>query len=135
VTTTENMTQLVEDFSRVWDAGSPPDLVDRIFAPEVVDHSPQPGQVDGREGMRQMLDLYHAVFPDLRVTTEEVLVSGDRGVLRWSATGTHEGAQLGVPATHRQVRMTGIDIVRAEDGRIVEHWGEGNALEMMQQIS
>ena len=135
MTTTENTTQLVEDFSRVWDAGSPPDLVDRIFAPEVVDHSPQPGQVDGREGMRQILDLYHAVFPDLRVTTEEVLVSGDRGVLRWSATGTHEGDQLGVPATHRQVRMTGIDIVRIQDGRIVEHWGEGNSLEMMQQIS
>jgi steroid delta-isomerase-like uncharacterized protein len=135
VTTTENMTKLVEDFSRVWDAGAPPDMVDQIFAPEVVDHSPQPGQVGGREGMRQILDLYHAVFPDLHVTTEDVVISGDRGVLRWSATGTHEGDQLGVPATHRQVRMTGIDIVRVQDGRIVEHWGEGNALEMMQQIS
>ena len=31
--------------------------------------------------------------------------------------------------------MTGIDIVRIQDGRIVEHWGEGNSLEMMQQIS
>jgi steroid delta-isomerase-like uncharacterized protein len=135
VTVTENMTRLLEDFARVWDAGSPPGMMDQIFSPDVVDHSPQPGQADGRAGMQQILDLYHAVFPDLRVTTEDVLVSGDRAALRWTATGTHEGDQLGVPATHRTVRLTGIDIVRVEDGRIVEHWGESNALEVMQQLS
>jgi steroid delta-isomerase-like uncharacterized protein len=135
VTVTEQMTRLLEDFARVWDADAPSGMMDQIFAADVVDHSPQPGQADGREGMQQSLDLYHAVFPDLRVTTEDVLVSGDRAVLRWSATGTHEGDQLGAPATHRTVRMTGIDIVRVEDGRIVEHWGESNALELMQQIS
>ncbi len=31
--------------------------------------------------------------------------------------------------------MTGIDIIRIDDGRVVERWGETNALEMMRQIS
>jgi hypothetical protein len=32
------------------------------------------------------------------------------------------------------VRLTGIDIVRIENGQVVERWGEANGLEMMQQI-
>ena len=108
---------------------------DRVFAPNVVDHNPQPGQGEGREGIRQVIDMYHSVFPDLRVTTEDTIVADDRAVLRRSAQGTHEGDQLGVPATHRTVRLTGIDIVRVHDARIVERWGETNGLEMMQQIS
>jgi predicted ester cyclase len=71
----------------------------------------------------------------LHVSTDDVVISGDRVVVRWTATGTHEGDQLGVPATHRQVRMTGIDILRIEDGRIVERWGETNGLELMEQIT
>ncbi len=135
MTATEDITQLVQDYGRAWDADAPRDLVDRIFAADVIDHNPQPGQGQGREGIHQVIDLYHATFPDLRITNEDVVVSGDRAVLRWSATGTHEGDQLGVPATHRNVRLTGIDILRIEDGRIVERWAEFNALEMMQQIS
>jgi predicted ester cyclase len=126
--------QLVENYGRVWDVGAPEGLVDQIFTPDVVDHNPQPGQSEGREGIRQVIDLYHAAFPDLCVTNDDVIVSGDRAVLRWSATGTHEGNQLGVPPTHRQVRMTGIDILRLEGERIAERWGEANALEMMRQI-
>lgn len=119
----------------MWDADAPDGLVDEIFAPDVVDHNPLPGQRPGRDGIKQVIAQYHAAFPDLRVGNEEVIISGDRGVLRWSATGVHEGDQLGFPATHRHVRMTGIDIVRINDGRTVERWGETNGLEMMQQIA
>lgn len=132
---TKGMSQIVENYGRVWDADAPQGLVDQIFAPDVVDHNPQPGQGLGREGIRQVLELYHAAFPDLRVSNEDIIVSDDRAVLRWTATGTHEGDQLGVPASHRRVRMTGIDIIRLRDGRIAERWGEANGLEMMQQIA
>lgn len=126
--------QLAEDHGRVWDVDAPADLANRLYAPEVVDHNPQPGQSPGSEGVKQTIGLFHAVFPDLHVTNEDIIVSGDRAVLRWSATGTHEGDQLGVPATHKSVHLTGIEIVRVADGRIVERWGESNSLEMMQQL-
>ena len=75
------------------------------------------------------------MFPDLSVSTDDVVSSGDRLVVRWTATGTHQGDQLGVPATGKRVRLTGIDILRVEEGRVVERWGETNGLEMMQQIT
>ena len=101
----------------------------------MVDHNPQPGQAPGLEEVLQIVALYQAVFPDLRLTTDEVIISGDRIAVRWTAVGTHEGDQLAVPATHRQVRMTGIDMLYTRDGRVEERWGEANGLEMMQQIA
>lgn len=131
---TNDLSQLAENYGRVWCADAPAELVDQIFAADVVDHNPQPGQGEGRDGIRQLLTQYHSAFPDLRVKNDDIVVCDDRAVLRWSATGTHEGDQLGIPATRRQVRMTGIDILRVEDGQIVERWGEANGLEMMQQM-
>jgi len=127
--------QLAENYVAIWNADARRELVDQIFLADFVDHNPQPGQEkDGVEGIHQVLDVYHAGFPGLRVTTDEVIVSGDRAVVRWTAVGTHDGDLLGIPATHREVRMTGIDILRIADGLIVERWGETNALQTMQQI-
>ena len=131
---TEDIRAIVDGFCRTWDVEAPDGLIDEIYAPDVVDHNPQPGQGAGIAGVRMIIGLYHAVFPDLHVTNDDMLVEGNRGTLRWSATGTHEGDQLGIPATHRTVRLTGIDILKIEHGQVVERWGESNGLEMMQQL-
>ena len=130
----EDIRAIVDAFCRTWDVDAPDDLIDKVYATDVVDHNPQPGQGAGIDGVKMIIGLYHAVFPDLHVSNDDMLIDGHRGTLRWSATGTHEGDQLGVPATHRTVRLTGIDIVKIEHGQVVERWGEANGLEMMQQL-
>jgi len=127
--------RIAEDYARVWDVTAPDGLADGLFSQEVVDHNLQPGQGPGLAGIKQVIGLYHAVFPDLTLRCDDVVASGDKVAVRWTATGTHEGDQLGVPPSHRKVTLTGIDIVRVADGRIVERWGEANGLEMMQQIA
>ena len=131
----DQLRQVAEYYGNMWDVDAPEGLADRILAPDVVDHNQQPGQGPGRQGIKQVISLYHAVFADFHITNDDVIVSGDRVVLRWTATGRHEGDQLGVPATHRSVRMTGIDILRVEDGQVVERWGEWSGLELMQQLA
>ncbi len=126
--------EIAEEYCLLWDVKAPPGLAERLFEKDVVDHNPQPGQTAGIDGIKQIIALYHAVFPDLTLTSEDIVVEGDRAVLRWSATGTHSGDQLGTPPTNRVVQLTGIDIVRITDGKIAERWGETNGLEMMQQI-
>ena len=131
----EDLRALADKYVRVWDVDAPTDLANEVYASDVVDHNPQPGQGPGLEGVLQIVALYQAVFPDLRLTTDDVIISGDRIAVRWTAVGTHEGDQLGVPATHRQVRLTGIDMLYTRDGRVEERWGEANGLEMMQQVA
>jgi steroid delta-isomerase-like uncharacterized protein len=55
-------------------------------------------------------------------------------VIRWTASGTHKGDLLGVPATGRPIKITGIDIFRVQDGKLAELWQNWDQLQMLQQI-
>lgn len=129
------LSEIVVKYGRAWDADAPEGLVEEVFAVDVVDHNPSTGQGEGREGLKEVMRRYQAAFPDLRVTHDEVILAGDRAVVRWHATGTHDGDDLGVPATHRTVHLTGIDIIRIADGKIVERWGESDGHKRRQQIA
>jgi len=41
---------------------------------------------------------------------------------------------MGIPATGKQITMTGIDITRFSGGKNVEHWGQFDQMGMMQQL-
>ena len=85
--------------------------------------------------MKQLFHMYRAAFPDLRMEVQDVLVSGDKAVARVRATGTHQGAFLGMAATGKSVDVQLIDITRfGGDGLAHEHWGVFDALAMMQQL-
>lgn len=55
-------------------------------------------------------------------------------VVRFTVTGTHQGAFAGIPATGRQVAMQGIIIHRLQDGKIIEDWVVRDTLGLMQQL-
>ncbi len=74
------------------------------------------------------------VYPDLKVTVEGQVAEGDLVVTWYRATGTHEGEMEGVKATHRRLNLTGVNIQRIRDGRIVEHWGGANTLEALLEL-
>jgi steroid delta-isomerase-like uncharacterized protein len=107
---------------------------DDVLAEHFIEHNPAPGQRPGREGHKQMLQLWRTAFPDLTLTVDDVFAAGDRAALRWTARGTHAAALLGMPPTGREVTLTGIDILRVVDGKIVERWGQFNGIEMLQQL-
>jgi steroid delta-isomerase-like uncharacterized protein len=105
-----------------------------MLSDDFVDHDPAPGQGPGRNGYAQMAAAFFSAFPDLRVQNHDVIVEGDKAVARWTADGTHRGELMGIPATGKRVRLKGIDVIRATNGKIVERWGEFDALGMMQQL-
>ena len=105
------------------------------MAEDFVEHEVMPGLEPSKDGVKQMFRMYRAAFPDLRMETEDVLVSGDKVVARVRATGTQRGDFMGLPATGRSVDVQLIDIIRfGEDGLAREHWGVFDALGMMQQL-
>jgi steroid delta-isomerase-like uncharacterized protein len=112
------------------------DLIDEIAAEDIVDHEEGfPGQPDGREGVHFFVNAIRTAFPDIRPkSTEPVLVDGDLEAGRTVVTGTHHGELMGVPATGKTVEFEGIDIIRVQDGKVVEHWGVTDNMALMQQI-
>lgn len=111
------------------------ELVDELLSPDYVEHAVMPpGMTPDRNGVKQQVEMYRRAFPDGRVTVEDTIAEGDMVVVRWSGVGTHQADLFGAPATGRRVTVTGIDINRMKDGRIVEHWGEVDLAGMLQQV-
>ena len=123
--------RLVTDLFGKGDVG----LVDELVDPGLVDHNGFPGLAPGREGFAQAVTMVRGGFPDLATTPVRVIVEGDRALYHWEGAATHDGPFAGVPATGKPVQLSGIEIIKFnDDGKIVEHWIQVNAMEIMQQI-
>ncbi|WP_329157109.1 ester cyclase [Streptomyces sp. NBC_01717] len=61
-----------------------------------------------------------------KMTVLDQIVEGDKVVTRWSFGGVHTGTIFGIPASGREVHLSGISIDRVVKGQSVEHWSEGN---------
>lgn len=107
-------------------------VVDEVVAEDFVYHDPS--LPSGREGVKQVMQMFRSAFPDGRLTIESLIAEGDRVVARHTFTGTHDGEFMGVAPTGRTVRIQEIDIGRIEDGKIAEHWGLADVLGLMQQL-
>ncbi|AKU95699.1 hypothetical protein AKJ09_02363 [Labilithrix luteola] len=60
---------------------------------------------------------------------------GEKVVTRWRFGGVHTGTILGIPASGREVSLSGISIDRVVGGQSVEHWSDGNFGKFLQEIS
>ncbi len=110
------------------------DALDEMVASDVTDHDPAPGQGPGLEGVKDYFSSLHAAFPDVHMDVEDMIAEGDKVVARISVSGTHQGEFMGIAPTGNRVTITGIDILRITDGKVVEHWGKFDDLGMMQQL-
>jgi steroid delta-isomerase-like uncharacterized protein len=78
--------------------------------------------------------MIRAAFPDGRTTIDDIIAEGDKVVVRATMKGTHKGEFMGIPATGKQVTISGIDVTRFVNGKSTEHWGQWDTLGMMQQV-
>jgi steroid delta-isomerase-like uncharacterized protein len=97
-------------------------IADEVLAPDWEDIPLLPGMPDGREGYRRTVAFVRGAFPDLDVTIQDVVASGDRVAVRSVVRGTHKAEFLGVPATGRRVEFAAFDFHRLEAGRIAQSW-------------
>ena len=101
--------------------------------PNCVYHSPAIGELYG-EAFRQYLASILNAFPDIRMTILDQIAEGDMVMTRWSMAATHKAKFMGIPASGRRIRITGMCMDRIVDGKIVEEWEEWDALGMMRQL-
>jgi steroid delta-isomerase-like uncharacterized protein len=126
--------QLIQRFYDEAINGKKLELIDEMVAADLVEHEELPIAASGREGVKQFFSLLQTAFPDFRMNVEDIIVEGDKGVVRATLTGTHRGEFMGIPATGKGVSVTVIDIVRLSEGRVAEHWGVTDSAAMMEQL-
>ena len=107
----------------------------QMMADDFVEHEETPGLAPTKDGVQEFFRIQRAAFPDMRMEPEDVLVDGDKVVVRARMTGTHEGEFLGMPPTGKSIDVQLIDIIRfGDDGLAHEHWGVFDVMAMMQQL-
>jgi steroid delta-isomerase-like uncharacterized protein len=124
-----------EFYERGWNQGDL-SVIDDLFSPEYDDHdaAAQTG-TSGLDAARQFIRTFRAAIPDLHVEIEGQYAEGSTVATRWTATGTHEGALMGVAATHRRVEVSGISIDRFDEhGRFAKGWGNWDGIALLRQI-
>jgi predicted ester cyclase len=109
-------------------------VVDEVLAPEHHAHITIGGAPHGPQGLKLMIAIFRAAFPDLLCTVEDEIVQGDKFAVRWSIRGTHQGMFLGNPPTGKQVDVQGFIFGRTENGRIIEDWTLTDQLAILQQL-
>ena len=100
-------------------------------SPQAIPHVSGATTYEVWKGMHQM---FISAFPDMKLAIEDEVAEGDQVVTRWVMHATHKGDLMNIPATGRQVAMSGISIDRLAEGKIVEHWGEFDMLGLLQQL-
>ena len=128
--------KLKDTYRRIIEAvgADDPGALDRLVAPNIVDHNPLPNQAPGRDGFKQWMGAVRTAFPDLEGTVEDVLAEGDRVAARVTWQGTHRGEFACVSPTSKSVSFAGFHIVRFAGGRAVDWWGTADLLGALHQI-
>lgn len=111
-----------------------PALFDELLTPTYVLHFPGSPPLAGVERAKQLMISYTSAFPDLQLTTEDMVAEGDKVAIRNTWRGTHLGDFQGLASTGKQVTFTGTDIFHLVGGKIAEQWADVDALGLMQQL-
>ena len=89
-----------------------------IYSADVINHNAAAWQAPGIDGEIQFAGMLQTAFPDVHISVEDTLGENDRVVVRYSATGTHQGPLGPIPATGRPATITGTASFRIDGDRI-----------------
>ena len=112
--------------------GNRPDVIDDIVGVDCVEH--QRGLRPGRDGVKETIATLHRWFSDFSLNVEAMTMDGDTVWCRNKARGVNTGSVMGFPPTGAPFEIDVFDVMRFEDGRMVEHWGVADQLGLLIQL-
>lgn len=119
-----------------WDQGKLA-VFDELVTPNWSFHDPAFPTVRTLADFQQWVSEVHNAFPNLHFTVEDVIAEGDQLASRWTLRGTNTGdivKPMHIPATGKQIAVTGITFCRFAGGKISEIWNQTDNLGWLQQL-
>ncbi len=106
-------------------------VVDELVSPDLLDHL---RGSRGPRGYAHAIEHLRDSFPDLRLSIEDQRAEGDSVTTRCTLRGTDAGGILWYPPTGREAAFTGIFTDRFSEGRLVEHKGDWDTVDLLRQL-
>lgn len=105
-------------------------LVESLVAPDFVGATGERGP----SAFASVVAGLRASFPDIHYTLEDVIAEGDRVVVRWTWTGTHEHQYRVHAPTKKRVKSSAIMIFELSAGKLARSWLEMDRLGFLQAM-
>src|SRR4029077_10811434 len=125
---------IIRESINAWNAHDPDGVAKLVSNDFVSEADTLPAAVRGPDAVRQEVQMYVRAFSDLHFEVEQMLSSGDYVMLRWLATGTHDGELMGIPATNKRVVTHGCTVEEVRKGKMVREWVYWDTGNMLRQI-
>lgn len=111
-------------FQEVWNEKRL-DRVDELARPDAITHGLGDGGAHevGIDAFRTFHDRMRTMFSDIHFVMHDVIEGNSMAAGRWTAEVRLAGATPG-----KEMSITGMTIIRVEDGRIAEGWNEWDRL-------
>ena len=122
--------------TEIWEKGDF-DVSAELIADDVLDHNAPPGLPPGRAGHDLFCQMIRGGFPDLTFESDVVVSSADHVSGHWTMRGTNTGPlpAFGLEPTGREIVMTGSEIFRIDNGKVVEMWHNEDVAGLLMQLS
>ena len=134
--TTEQNKAIVNRFNKECIEQGLPESFTELLADNVINHSAPAGMPNGIESFYYFLnEVLRKGFPDLRVEILEQAAERDLVTTRKVISATHTGEIFGIAPSNKKVQINVIDIIRLQDGKYAEHWGQSNFSDVLKEIS
>lgn len=132
---TELKARMQHFIDEVWNRGNVAAL-DAICTPNMVLLQPPYPPIEGLEAYRKYVVDTRAIFPDLHMTVEEMIVEGDSVALRGFWTGTQTGPLrwTSLPATGKKVKVAFCELIHMSGDKANEGFGYHDNLGMLRLL-
>lgn len=120
-------------FYAFWNTGKQ-EYLDRAISEKFIDKTLPKGRPQGPEGPRFASDAFRKAVPDLRCEVKDLLITKDKVTIRMVFKGTHLGMFAGVNPSGKTIEFNAVDVLRIEDGKIIENWHLEDNLTLFQQL-
>jgi predicted ester cyclase len=95
--------------------------------------SPAAAPINATAQKQRMAGL-RAVAPDFKLTIDALVAEGDLVAIRSTVRGTQQNAYMGIPPRGQQFTIGSFEVIRIENGKIAEHWGGPDTMDMVLQV-
>jgi predicted ester cyclase len=123
----------VRAFYDFWNTGDEA-LLQEAIASNFIDHTLPPGRPQGPEGPAFASRRFRAAVPDLKVTVEKMIVTGDYVTVHMNFTGHFTGRFGQTQGKGQPVPFIATDLIKIENGRITDNWHIEDNLTLLQEM-
>ena len=109
------------------------DAVDELVADDFIPHNWATDD-RGPQAVKQAIARARKGLEDAHLSVEDVFGEDDKVAVRLSSTARQTGEFMGLPPSGKTYTIEEIHVFRITDGKVAEHWHQGDFLGMFRQL-